>query len=263
MKHLLHFHEAVGSLDVRQFSKAFPLFQSFARSEFEAPPLSLLLGEARVLGDWARGARENGRIASAHDGAGHKVVILPGFMVAETRMELLRHTLNLAGYRAFGWGLGRNLGVTADMIERLDARLDEIDREVDGQATMVGWSLGGLIAREYAKHAPHRVARVVTMGSPFSGNPRANNAWRLYEWVTKHAVDAPPVDARLAEKPPVPTYALWSRRDGIVAPASARGLPGEVDHSLEVDCSHLAFACAPEAVTAVLGILSQPVVRFN
>ena len=237
------------------------MFQNFGRSEFDAPSLSLLLGEARVFGDWARGARENGRIARTHDGAGHKVVILPGFMVAEARMELLRHTLNRAGYEAYGWGLGRNLGVTADMIARFDARLDEI--EGDDPVTLIGWSLGGLIAREYAKYAPQRVARVITMGSPFSGSPRANNAWRLYEWVTKHAVDAPPIEARLAEKPPVPTYALWSRRDGIVAPASARGLPGEADHSIEVDCSHLAFACAPEAITAVLGVLSRPTEPLN
>jgi pimeloyl-ACP methyl ester carboxylesterase len=237
------------------------VFQNFGRSESDAPSLSLLLGEARVLGDWARGARENGRIARTHDGAGHKVVILPGFMVAEARMELLRHTLNRAGYDAYGWGLGRNLGVTADMLARFDARLDGI--EGDDPVTLVGWSLGGLVAREYAKYAPQRVARVITMGSPFSGSPRANNAWRLYEWVTKHAVDAPPIEARLAEKPPVPTYALWSRRDGIVAPASARGLPGETDHSIEVDCSHLAFACAPEAITAVLGVLSRPTEPLN
>lgn len=235
------------------------MFQNFSRSEFDAPPLSLLLSEARVLGDWARGARENARIASAHDGGGHKVVILPGFMVSEARMDLFRLTLDRAGYRAFGWGLGRNLGVTSDMLDRLDDRLDVIDRDMSGPATLLGWSLGGLIAREYAKRAPHRVARVITMGSPFSGNPRANNAWRLYEWVTKHAVDAPPIEARLAEKPPVPTYALWSRRDGIVAPASARGLPGEADQSIEVDCSHLAFACAPEAIGAVLDVLARPV----
>ena len=234
------------------------VFKHFDYSEFDPPSLSLLFGEARVFGDWARGARENGRIARRHDGAGHKVVILPGFMVSEARMDLFRHTLDCAGYRAFGWGLGRNLGVTFDMLERLDARLDQIDREVAGTVTLVGWSLGGLIAREYAKYAPHRVARVVTMGSPFSGNPRANNAWKLYEWVAKHPVDAPPIDARLAEKPPMPTYALWSRRDGIVAPASARGLPGEADQSIEVDCSHLAFACAPEAVGAVLDVLAQP-----
>lgn len=233
------------------------MFKTFARSESEAPPLSLLLGEARVLGDWARGARDNRKLARDHDGRGHPVVVLPGFMVSELRMELFRQTLVRAGYRAYGWGLGRNLGVKADMLERLDARLDEIARECPGPVTLVGWSLGGLIAREYAKHAPDRVAKVISMGSPFSGSPRANNAWRLYEWVTKHPVDAPPLEVRLAEKPPVPTYALWSRRDGVVAPASARGMPGEADESVEVDCSHLAFACAPEAMDAVLRLLAR------
>jgi alpha-beta hydrolase superfamily lysophospholipase len=233
------------------------MYRSFAPSDFAAPPLSLLLGEARVLGDWARGARHNGRIAKAHQGDGHPVMILPGFMVAEARMEFLRHTLIRAGYRAFGWGLGRNLGVTADVLDRLDVQFDRIERETNDPVTLLGWSLGGLIAREYAKHAPQRVARVITMGSPFSGDPRANNAWRVYEWVTKHPVDAPPIAARLAEKPPVPTYALWSRRDGIVSPASACGRPGESDEAIEVDCGHLAFACAPEAIEAVLNLLKR------
>jgi alpha-beta hydrolase superfamily lysophospholipase len=233
------------------------MYQNFAPSDFAAPPLSLLLGEARVVGDWARGARHNGRIAKAHEGDGHPVMILPGFLVAEARMEFLRHTLVRAGYQAFGWGLGRNLGVTADMFDRLDTQFDQIERETDGPVTLLGWSLGGLIAREYAKYAPHRVARVITMGSPFSGDPRANNAWRVYEWVTKHPVDTPPIEARLGEKPPVPTYALWSRRDGIVSPASACGRPGESDEAIEVDCGHLAFACAPEAVKAVLNLLKR------
>jgi dienelactone hydrolase len=239
-----------------QLSQA-KMYQSFAPSDFAAPPLSRLLGEARVIGDWARGARHNRRIAKAHQGDGHPVMILPGFMVAEVRMELLRHTLNRAGYRAFGWGLGRNLGVTADIFDRLDVQLDAIKREADGPVTLLGWSLGGLIAREYAKRAPHRIARVITMGSPFSGDPRANNAWRVYEWVTKHRVDAPPIKACLSEKPPVPTYALWSRRDGIISPASACGMAGEADEAIEVDCGHLAFACAPQVMEAVLNLLKR------
>lgn len=232
------------------------MFRSFAPLDSAPPPLSLLFGEARVLGDWSRGARENASIADRYDGAGQPVMILPGFMVDDARMGLMKATLRRAGFRAHGWGLGRNLGVTPDMLDRLDARMDRIDRESGRPAVLLGWSLGGLVAREYAKRAPHRVSAVVTMGSPFSGSPRANHAWRLYEWVAKHPVDAPPVEARLAEKPPVPTYALWSRRDGVVAPASARGLPGERDRAIEVDCTHLGFACAPEAMTAVLDLLA-------
>jgi dienelactone hydrolase len=237
------------------------MFQDFPLSDAAAPPLSLLFAEARVLNDWARGARENAAIAQGYDGAGHPVMVLPGFMVDDARLALLKATLEEANYRAYGWGQGRNLGVTADMLERLDVQMDQIEQEERGPVTLIGWSLGGLIAREYAKYAPHRIARVVTLGSPFSGSPRANHAWRLYEWVAKHPVDAPPIEAILAEKPPVPTYALWSRRDGVVAPASARGLPGESDAAIEVNCTHLSFACAPEAMTAILDVLACPSVE--
>lgn len=233
----------------------FHSFQPYADSL--APPLALLFAETRVLGDWNRGVRENAAIARNHDGKGHPVMVLPGFMVDDNRMALLKATLRQAGYRAHGWGQGRNLGVTPDMLERLDARMDHIERQSGGPVTLLGWSLGGLIAREYAKFAPQRVARVITMGSPFSGNLRANHAWRLYEWVAKHSVDAPPIEARLAEKPPVPTYALWTRRDGVVAPASARGMDGERDEAIEVDCTHLSFACAPEAASAILDLLAR------
>ena len=91
---------------------------------------------------------------------------------------------------------------------------------------LVGWSLGGVFAREVAKVRPELVAKVVTMGSPFSGDPRSNNVWRLYEWIAGHPVDKPPIDTDTAEKPPVPTLALWSRKDGIVSIRSTRGLPG-------------------------------------
>jgi pimeloyl-ACP methyl ester carboxylesterase len=233
------------------------MFRNFAQTDSAPPPLSLLLGETRVLSDWSRGVKENAAIAAAHSGDGRPVMVLPGFMVDDTRMGLMKATLRRAGYRAHGWGLGRNLGVTPDMLDRLDARMDRIERESGRPAVLLGWSLGGLIAREYAKRAPHRVSGVITMGSPFSGSIRANHAWRLYEWVARHPVDAPPIETRLAEKPPVPTYALWSRRDGVVAPASARGLEGERDEAIEVDCSHLAFACSPEAVRAVLSVLER------
>ena len=113
-----------------------------------------------------------------------------------------------------------------------------------------------MLAREYAKFAPHRVARVVTLGSPFSGDMRSNNAWRLYEWVAGHKVDAPPVDTVLSEKPPVPTCAFWSANDGVVAPHSARGLPHESDNQVELDCTHMAFVARPEAIRAIAAALA-------
>ena len=96
------------------------------------------------------------------------------------------------------------------------------------------------------------VEKVVTMGSPFSGDPRSNNVWRLYEWIAGHPVDAPPIDTDLAEKPPVPTLALWSRRDGIVSVRSARGLAGESDKEVELDCSHMGFGVSGRAYPRII-----------
>jgi len=122
---------------------------------------------------------------------------------------------------------------------------------------VVGWSLGGLFARELARHCPERVSAVVTLGSPFSGDVRANNVWRLYEWVAGHPVDQPPLP-RLSAKPPVPALALWSRRDGIIAPACARGQPDETDEAVELHCNHMGFGVSAKATREVVG----EVVRF-
>ena len=117
----------------------------------------------------------------------------------------------------------------------------------DGRPVLlVGWSLGGVFAREMAREVPELVQAVVTLGSPFSGDPHMNNVWRLYEWVTGHKVDAPPVP-HFADKPPVPTLAIWSRRDGIVAPRAARGLEGERDREVEIGCNHMAFGVSEKA----------------
>jgi pimeloyl-ACP methyl ester carboxylesterase len=93
------------------------------------------------------------------------------------------------------------------------------------------------------------------MGSPFSGDRRNNNVWRLYELVARHPVDDPPIRTDVSQKPPVPTLALWSRRDGIVAVCAARGEPHESDLQVEIDCSHMGFALSgrvfPKIVEAV------------
>jgi hypothetical protein len=90
------------------------------------------------------------------------------------------------------------------------------------------------------------------MGTPFSGDPRANNAWRAYQLVTGHAVDQPPIECDFAVKPPVRTVAIWSPRDGLIAPRCAAGWPGERDRAVAVRCNHLAFARDPAAIAQVL-----------
>lgn len=222
-----------------------------------APPLHMLARESASFA-YMRFASSFG--PAAHIGVrgnGQKVIILPGFMASDQSMGRLRRSLIAAGFDAHALGLGRNLGVDADIFSRIDARIGALG--ITAPVTLVGWSLGGLIAREYAKYAPDRVAKVITMGSPFSGNPRANNAWRIYELLAGYKVDAPPIDMVLHEKPPVPTSAIWSRRDGVVAAGCARGLPGESDVQIELDCTHMAFIVRPAAITAIAAAISSAV----
>lgn len=214
-----------------------------------APALQLLAREAFSFAYMRTSAAFASTVPLDVAGDGRPVMILPGFMASDQTTSRLRRSLHAAGFDAHGWGLGRNKGIKADIFERLDERVEALGS--DAPLTLVGWSLGGLIAREYAKFAPHRVAKVVTLGSPFSGDLRANNAWRIYEFVAGHKVDAPPVEAMLAEKPPVPTCAFWSSNDGVVAPGSACGQGHESDVQIELDCTHMAFVARPDAIRAI------------
>jgi pimeloyl-ACP methyl ester carboxylesterase len=189
----------------------------------------------------------------AQVGQGRPVLVVPGFLASDTSTRPLRMALREAGFRAHGWKRGRNFGLGADIFDIIDARVTHIAR---GQpVAIVGWSLGGLIAREYAKHAPDQIAKVVTLGSPICGDPRQNNnVWRLYELVARHPVDAPPVPCVLHEKPPVETTAIWSRRDGIVAAESACAADC-ADRSVEIGCGHIEMMFVPEAIRAVIDAL--------
>ncbi|WP_374411076.1 esterase/lipase family protein [Novosphingobium colocasiae] len=213
----------------------------------KAPPLPLFLSELKGL--------RRGRAAPFEAPRALRplpVILLPGFGAHPRRMEPMARALEQAGHAVHDWGLGFNFGPTPQNFALLMRRVATIARRHGAPVALVGWSLGGLFAREIARREPRLVAKVVTMGTPFSGDPRANNAWRAYQVVTGHAVDAPPVECDFTAKPPVPTIALWSPRDGVIHPRSAAGWPGERDRAVALRCSHLGFASAPEAIREVL-----------
>jgi len=221
--------------------------------EARRPPAWMLAREGLALA--ARFYRAFGSLAPRGPFDAPPLMVVPGFLATDRTTLGLQRALAGAGYRVAGWGLGLNAGVRADTLERLAAR---IERFGGGRKVMlVGWSLGGLFAREVAKARPDLVAAVVTLGSPFSGDPRANNAWRLYELVARHPVDDPPIRTVLRDKPPVPTLALWSRRDGIVAVASARGAVGECDAERELACTHMGFAVSASAYPRIVAAIGD------
>lgn len=215
------------------------------------PSLRLWLGEGlRIVP--SRGSRG---MAIAPAQQAHQVVLFPGLAAHTFTMRRLRRALESAGHQVHDWGEGLNLGPTEENVARLVGRVATLAQDGGAPVMLVGWSLGGIFAREVARRIPGAVAGVVTMGSPFSGDRHANNAWRTYHLITGHDVADPPVAGDPAIKPPVPTVALWSPRDGIVAPRCARGRAGERDREIALRCTHFGFAADPAAIGVVLGLL--------
>ncbi len=226
-----------------------------AATDSRPPALPTLLNEAKGIVAWPLRMMNAPPMPARVDGP--PVMVIPGFLSSDRSTAVLRRALADAGFRTHGWHMGMNWGTRADTLDRLDARLDRVFLKNGVPVTLVGWSLGGIYARELAKRRPQIVSRVLTMGTPFSGSMRNNHAWILYELMNRHKVDKPPINVRVAEKPPVPTFALWSRRDGIVAAASARGLAHESDEAIELDCTHIGYATDPAAIAHVVELLRR------
>ena len=219
------------------------------------PSLFLMLAEGRGLLEFNSSLLLSPLLMQAPKGDGHPVLALPGFLASDLSMAPMRRYLKQLGYDAHAWNMGRNFGGIASRRDALRDLLKRIHETSGRKVSIIGWSLGGVIARELAKLQPRHVDRVVTLGSPFSGDLRQNRAWRAYEFVAGHKVDAPPIDCDPCEKPPVPTTALWSRRDGVVSAHCACGAPGEADRTREVDCSHIGFVSEPAALHAIVDAL--------
>jgi pimeloyl-ACP methyl ester carboxylesterase len=225
------------------------------------PSWPRLLGELGTpLAHW-QAARQGGE-APEHPGvpsaAGSRpVMLLPGFGAHPARMKPLRTALEAVGHRVSDWGLGFNFGPSEDRFARLAERVEVMARREGAPLVLVGWSLGGLFARQLAKALPDQVGLVITMGTPFSGDRRANNAWRAYQLVAGHSVDEAPMGEDLAVKPPVPTVALWSPRDGFIAPRCAAGWPGERDLAVALRCTHLGFAAHPQVARTLVELIAR------
>lgn len=236
-----------------ELARRFDLAREAEPHAASRPQLRYLLGELSALAYpayrlYARKVRGYALPAAQRP---RTVMVLPGFATHPSRMRYFARSLEEAGHTVKRWGLGFNWGPTEANFAMLERRLLDLHARVGAPVHLVGWSLGGLFARELAKLHPQAVAKVITMGTPFSYSPRANNAWRIYQFIAGHSVEAPPVGSDLAAKPPVETVALWSANDGIVHPRAACGKPGERDRAVALRCRHMGFAHSHEAIEAV------------
>jgi len=191
-------------------------------------------------------------------GDGHPILVYPGLMASDITTAPLRSFLESRGYVAYGWGLKTNLGPRAGVLEACRARLVEIRKRHKRRISLLGWSLGGIYAREFAKELPRHVRLVITLGTPFTGHPKASNAWRLYELVTGDKIGAPEVHAPLRVPPPVPVTSIFSRSDGVVAWQCSVEKEGPLHENIEVEASHLGLGFNPLAWYAIADRLAQP-----
>ncbi|MEL7462815.1 MAG: alpha/beta hydrolase [Pseudomonadota bacterium] len=193
-------------------------------------------------------------------GDGQPVLVLPGLITSDRSTGPLRGLLKTLGYPTYGWELGRNLGPLPGVEDGLIARVEELHEKYGRKVSLVGWSLGGIYARQLGKIMPEKIRQVVTLGSPFNGDPRATNAWRVYQMASGQSVDEGEqhMGGAIAKRPPVPTTAIYSKTDGICAWRSCIEEAGDDIENIEVTGSHCGLGHHPAAVYAIADRLAAP-----
>lgn len=241
------------------------------------PSLGLLLLEGqRALLEGLSTAPATPLLRRAAQGDGQPVLVLPGFMASDLSTSLLRRFLKDRGFSAHPWLQGRNRGPHDAVGEGLSERLADLQGRYGRKVSIIGWSLGGIYAREIAKRAPDRVRQVISLGSPFGDIERPTNASRLFEFVSilrdretarnstrnptrKTASRSARVD-ELRNPPPrsVPSTAIFTKTDGVVHWSTCLEPETEHTENIEVPGSHCGLGFNPLVLYAIADRLSQP-----
>lgn len=193
-------------------------------------------------------------------GDGHPVLVLPGLGASDASTRVLRGFLRDRGYYVHAWRLGRNLGPRPKTVEGLRERVAEVAERHRRPMSVIGWSLGGIYAREIARAVPSLVRQVITLGSPYRlHDPAASNARLLYGLVTAggSAGDPrPPEDER--EPLAAPATSIYTRTDGVVPWEACVEPPSATSESIEVIASHSGLGHHPAVLWVIADRLAQP-----
>lgn len=226
------------------------------------PSLALLGAEPfRAVFEFAR--HQWVKASPSKPGDGHPVVIFPGLGAGASSVAMLRNHCRSLGYVAFDWGQGINTGPQGDLdtwLKALKAQVTDLLAEHEQAATLIGWSLGGLYAREIGKLMAPRVRQVITIGTPFNAEADHTNAGWLFRLLsgTSAALD-PALSRRLRTPPPVRSTSIYSRSDGVVAWQTCRHAGrSKLVHDIEVGGSHIGMGWNREIFDAVADRLGQP-----
>lgn len=233
--------------------------------DFHAPALGLLATEPlRAMLDYFAS-----RVATlpVPDGDGHPIVVYPGLGGGALATSHLRSFLKDCGFAVHDWGGGVNTGpegVFDDWLQPHEARVRELHREHARAVSLIGWSLGGVYAREIAKRCPGCVRQVITLATPFAALARGNHAGTVFKLLNREKTHLPAgLEARIRECPPVPTTSVYSKSDGIVCWRGCIEKATATAESVEVHASHLGMVTHPQVLRIVANRLAQPEGRWE
>lgn len=229
-----------------------------------APGPLLMLMEARAPWEAAALVAATPWLSRLPSGDGHPVLVFPGLAASDFSTLLLRRFLRQQGYWTHSWRQGFNFGPRSGVLHACRERVKQLADRHGRKVSLVGWSLGGVYARELAKELPELARCVITLGSPFTGHPRATNAWRVYEWLSGQSVhDDPELRRQLRVAPPVPTTSILSRSDGVVSWHCSVNEPLPHTENIQIAASHVGMGMNPLALYAVADRLRQDPERWQ
>lgn len=235
-----------------------PRHHAFHFDDLRAPNALLMALEARAPWEFAATLAATPWLRKLPRGDGHPVLVFPGLGANDVTTVPLRRFLDDLGYVTHPWGQGFNFGPRHGVLDGCSTAVRKLFAKHAKPVSLIGWSLGGLYAREMAKELRDHVRCVITLGTPFTGHPRATNAWRFFEFVSGQSTLDPALMARLREPPPVPTTSIYSRTDGIVAWRCSVNEPGPLAENIELHASHVGMGLNPLALYAIADRLAQP-----
>jgi hypothetical protein len=228
-------------------------------SPFRAPPLHLLASEPlRALFDFVS-AKAGGPPRDIGDG--HPVIVYPGLGAGAFTTAHLRSFLRHSGFTPHDWGGGVNTGpegIFDDWLAGFEEHVRALHRGHGRKVSLVGWSLGGVYAREIAKRCPDAVRQVITLGTPFAQLDGGNHAGTVFKILNRDKAHlSPELSERLRECPPVPTTSIYSKTDGIVSWRGCIERRSDRSESVEVTASHLGMVTHTEVQRIVANRLAQ------
>ena len=198
-------------------------------------------------------------LATLPRGKGSPVMVLPGFMTGDGSTAVLRTFLRALNYRVHGWGLGRNQGDIVRLVRETSVRIEELAEHADEPVRLVGWSLGGVVAREVARRRPEIVHSIVTMGTPVVGGAKYTAAAPVYQRLFGDDLDAMEAHIAAINKLPirVPVTAIYTRNDNVVAWEACLDPDNDHIEHVEVGGSHSGLGFSPEVFRIVATRLAR------